>query len=78
MASCSTLMHSRSLSGALTVMQFCARSRKAAALLLVVQESRQHQLQRCNAVRILQAMKSGCEIKGAFEFINPELNSKRS
>jgi hypothetical protein len=52
--------------------QLRARSRKVAALLLVVQEPRQHRLHRCNANRILQAMECGCETQGAFEIISIE------
>jgi hypothetical protein len=71
-APCYTLMHSGSPSDALTAVQLCARSRKAAALLLVVQERHQHGLHRCNAIRFLQAMESGCETQGAFEIISIE------
>lgn len=63
-------MHSGSLSDALTAMQFRARSRKAADLLLVDQEPRQHRLQCCNMVRILQAMENECELRCAFEIIS--------
>jgi hypothetical protein len=65
-------MHSESPSDALTAVQLCARSRKAAALLLVVQERHQHRLHRCNTIRFLQAMESGCETQGAFEIISIE------